>query len=279
MGKASVKVFVREGAKVVAGDISGAEQDTAAEVGDGVLPVHCDVTGRGRGGGHDRRRRRRSSAGSTPCSTWPASPTAACSATSTWRMYDKLMDVDLRGVFHGTKHAIRAMAPDRRRLDHQLVVDRRPQRLTRHERLLGRQVGRDRDVEVGRHRVRHAGHPHQRDLPGLHPHRDHGGGRRGLHPRHRRQGGAEPGRSARSRWPRSAPSWPRTGRRSSPAPSSRSTAAGRPSSPDGAQRRGRAAPPVRQPAAASSGPRRPAIGSSTPAARSSRDPRSTTGRR
>ena len=29
MAKASVKVFVREGAKVVAADISGAEQDTA----------------------------------------------------------------------------------------------------------------------------------------------------------------------------------------------------------------------------------------------------------
>ena len=44
MAKASVKVFVREGAKVVAADISGAEKDTAAEVGAGVLPVHCDVT-------------------------------------------------------------------------------------------------------------------------------------------------------------------------------------------------------------------------------------------
>ena len=44
MAKASVQVFVREGAKVVAADISGAEKDTAAEVGEGVLPVHCDVT-------------------------------------------------------------------------------------------------------------------------------------------------------------------------------------------------------------------------------------------
>ncbi|HZQ58322.1 MAG TPA: SDR family NAD(P)-dependent oxidoreductase, partial [Acidimicrobiales bacterium] len=44
MAKASTKVFVREGARVVAADISGAEKDTAAEVGDGVLPVHCDVT-------------------------------------------------------------------------------------------------------------------------------------------------------------------------------------------------------------------------------------------
>jgi NAD(P)-dependent dehydrogenase (short-subunit alcohol dehydrogenase family) len=44
MGKASVKVFVREGARVVAADISGAEQQTAADAGDGVLPVHCDVS-------------------------------------------------------------------------------------------------------------------------------------------------------------------------------------------------------------------------------------------
>jgi NAD(P)-dependent dehydrogenase (short-subunit alcohol dehydrogenase family) len=44
MAKASTKIFVREGASVVAADISGAEQDTAKEVGARVLPVHCDVT-------------------------------------------------------------------------------------------------------------------------------------------------------------------------------------------------------------------------------------------
>src|SRR6187455_1316606 len=44
MAKASAKVFVAEGARVVAADISGAEKDTAAEIGAGVLPVHCDVT-------------------------------------------------------------------------------------------------------------------------------------------------------------------------------------------------------------------------------------------
>ena len=37
-------MFVREGATVVAVDISGAEKDTAAEVGTNVLPVHCDVS-------------------------------------------------------------------------------------------------------------------------------------------------------------------------------------------------------------------------------------------
>ena len=42
MAKASVKVFVREGAKVVAADISGAEKDTAAEVGAACCP--CTAT-------------------------------------------------------------------------------------------------------------------------------------------------------------------------------------------------------------------------------------------
>lgn len=44
IGKASANVFVREGAKVVAVDFSGAEKDTAAEVGRDVLPVHCDIS-------------------------------------------------------------------------------------------------------------------------------------------------------------------------------------------------------------------------------------------
>ena len=44
IGKQCTKVFVREGASVVAVDISGAQKDTAVEVGRNVLPVHCDVS-------------------------------------------------------------------------------------------------------------------------------------------------------------------------------------------------------------------------------------------
>jgi NAD(P)-dependent dehydrogenase (short-subunit alcohol dehydrogenase family) len=110
MAKASTKVFVREGARVVAADISGAEKDTAAEVGEGVLPVHCDVTqesdveamvqaaldefGRvdavlnvaGIGG---------------PESIHDFSNDD----------YDKTMNVNLRGVLLGMKYGIRAMRP------------------------------------------------------------------------------------------------------------------------------------------------------------------------
>ena len=75
MGKASVEVFVREGAKVVAADISGAEKDTAAEVGEGVVPVHCDVTDEADVEAMIARRGRRSSDASTWCATSRASPT------------------------------------------------------------------------------------------------------------------------------------------------------------------------------------------------------------
>ena len=43
IGKQATKVCVREGATVVAVDFSGAENAVAAEFGDKVLPLHCDV--------------------------------------------------------------------------------------------------------------------------------------------------------------------------------------------------------------------------------------------
>src|SRR2546421_12848811 len=44
MAKASTMAFVREGAKVLAADISRAEKDTAGEAGDAVGPFHADGT-------------------------------------------------------------------------------------------------------------------------------------------------------------------------------------------------------------------------------------------
>jgi NAD(P)-dependent dehydrogenase (short-subunit alcohol dehydrogenase family) len=44
MAKASTMAFVREGARVLAADISGAQKDTAAEAGEAVVPFHADVT-------------------------------------------------------------------------------------------------------------------------------------------------------------------------------------------------------------------------------------------
>jgi NAD(P)-dependent dehydrogenase (short-subunit alcohol dehydrogenase family) len=108
MAKASTRIFVREGAKVVAADISGAQNDTAAEVGGDVLPVHCDVTKE---------------------SDIEAMVAAAIDKFGridvmlnvagismpqlldemTMDVYDKTMDVCLRGVLFGMKHGARAM--------------------------------------------------------------------------------------------------------------------------------------------------------------------------
>jgi NAD(P)-dependent dehydrogenase (short-subunit alcohol dehydrogenase family) len=108
MAKASVRVFVREGAKVVAADVSGAQEDTAREVGGDVLPFHCDVTKE------------------ADIEAMVAAAVdkfgrldimlnvAGISAPQllddmTEEVYDKTLDVCLRGVMFGIKHGARAM--------------------------------------------------------------------------------------------------------------------------------------------------------------------------
>jgi NAD(P)-dependent dehydrogenase (short-subunit alcohol dehydrogenase family) len=43
IGKQAVNVCIREGAAVVAVDLNGSEKAMAAEFGDRVVPLHCDV--------------------------------------------------------------------------------------------------------------------------------------------------------------------------------------------------------------------------------------------
>jgi NAD(P)-dependent dehydrogenase (short-subunit alcohol dehydrogenase family) len=108
MGKASVQVFAREGAKVVAADVSGAEKDTAAEVGADVLPVHCDVTQEA-----DVEATMRAAVeeyGRLDAVLNVAGiGDAAMLADVTMEQYERVMGIDLRGVLLGTKHGIRTM--------------------------------------------------------------------------------------------------------------------------------------------------------------------------
>ncbi len=108
MGKASVQVFVREGAKVVAADVSGAEEDTAKELGDAVHPVHCDVTQETDVEAMIASASDTFGALDVVCNVAGIAD-AAMIADVTMEQYDRLMDVDLRGVLLGTKHAIKAM--------------------------------------------------------------------------------------------------------------------------------------------------------------------------
>jgi NAD(P)-dependent dehydrogenase (short-subunit alcohol dehydrogenase family) len=108
MAKASVKVFVREGAKVVAADISGAENDTAAEVGAGVLPIHCDVT-------KEADISAMVDAGLEEFGRVDAMLNVAGIMSAqligdlTQDEYDRVLGVSLFGVMFGMKHGIRAM--------------------------------------------------------------------------------------------------------------------------------------------------------------------------
>lgn len=108
MAKASTKVFVREGAKVVAADISGAEKDTAVEVGRDVLAVRCDVTKEA-----DVEAAVRAAIeefGRLDVVLNVAGIAEGVMLTDvTMDHYDRTMDVDLRGVLLGMKHGIRAM--------------------------------------------------------------------------------------------------------------------------------------------------------------------------
>ncbi len=110
MARASSRVFVREGARVLGADISGREQETADELGDAFVPFHGDVSKEedveamfaaaleafgkvdavlnvaGIGGGGSM-------------------------ADVTVDEYERIMAVNLRGVMLGTKHGIRTMLP------------------------------------------------------------------------------------------------------------------------------------------------------------------------
>ena len=108
MAKASARVFVREGAKVLAVDISGAEKETAAELGDAVVPFHADVTREDDVEAMVRHAVESFGRVDVVCNVAGIGG-AQFVADVTMEEYDKTFDVDLRGVLLGMKHGIRAM--------------------------------------------------------------------------------------------------------------------------------------------------------------------------
>ena len=108
MAKASAEVFVREGAKVVAADISGAETKTAAELGASVFPIHCDVTKEADVEAVMKAAVRKFGRLDAVLNVAGVAD-AAMLADVQMAQYDRVMDIDLRGVFLGLKHGIRAL--------------------------------------------------------------------------------------------------------------------------------------------------------------------------
>jgi NAD(P)-dependent dehydrogenase (short-subunit alcohol dehydrogenase family) len=110
MARASARVFVREGAKVLGADISGREQETAEELGDAFVPFHADVS-------READVEAMFAAALASFGRVDAVLNVAGIgsggplADATVDEYDRIMAVNLLGVMLGTKHGIRAMVP------------------------------------------------------------------------------------------------------------------------------------------------------------------------
>ena len=108
MAKTCAQLFVEHGSRVVVADISGKEQDTAAELGDAAIAVHCDVTDEAEVDAMFATAMvefGRVDAALNVAGIGAGGPLHEMDMAE----YDKLMAVDLRGVYLGTKYAVRAM--------------------------------------------------------------------------------------------------------------------------------------------------------------------------
>jgi NAD(P)-dependent dehydrogenase (short-subunit alcohol dehydrogenase family) len=110
MGRAAAEVFVREGARVLAADISGQQDDTAAALGERVVPFQVDVAAEESVeamfaaaleafGKVDAVLNVAGIAGAMPL------------AELTVEEFNRYLSVNLTGVMLGTKHGIRTMLP------------------------------------------------------------------------------------------------------------------------------------------------------------------------
>src|SRR5437868_4748955 len=110
MARASARAFVREGAKVLAADISGREQETAQELGAAVIPFRCDVTNEADVEAMFTAAR---AAFGRIDAVLNVAGIASAGLLKDMPMteYERIMAVDLKGVMLGTKHGVHAMLP------------------------------------------------------------------------------------------------------------------------------------------------------------------------
>jgi NAD(P)-dependent dehydrogenase (short-subunit alcohol dehydrogenase family) len=110
MGRAAAEVFVREGAQVLAADISGRQVETSAALGASVVPFQVDVS--------DEASVEAMFAAAVEAFgrvdavlNVAGIGTHSPLADTTLEDYERVMAVNLRGVWLGTKHGIRTMLP------------------------------------------------------------------------------------------------------------------------------------------------------------------------
>jgi len=110
MARATAEVFVREGARVLAADVSGRQEETAKALGDACVPCSVDVT--------DEASVEAMFAAALDAfgkvdAVLNVAGIAAGGALAEIALdeYDRILGVDLKGVMLGTKHGVRTMLP------------------------------------------------------------------------------------------------------------------------------------------------------------------------
>jgi NAD(P)-dependent dehydrogenase (short-subunit alcohol dehydrogenase family) len=108
MGRASASVFVREGARVLAADISGREEETAAALGDAVVPFRCDVSKESDVEAMFAAALERFGRVDAMLNVAGIAAGGMLADVSVDE-YTRILNVNLQGVILGVKHAIKAM--------------------------------------------------------------------------------------------------------------------------------------------------------------------------
>ena len=108
MGKATAKIFAREGARLVISDVSGAEEQTAEEIGGDVVVRHCDVSK------EDQVEALVAAAISSYGRIDAMLNVAGIGVGGLLVSFeeaelDRIFSINFKGVFFGSKHAVRAM--------------------------------------------------------------------------------------------------------------------------------------------------------------------------
>jgi NAD(P)-dependent dehydrogenase (short-subunit alcohol dehydrogenase family) len=108
MGKATAKIFAQEGARLVISDVSGAEAQTAAEIGGDIVVRHCDVSK------EDQVEALIAAAVSRYGRLDAMLNVAGIGVGGMLVSFeeaelDRIFSINFKGVFFGSKHAVRAM--------------------------------------------------------------------------------------------------------------------------------------------------------------------------
>jgi NAD(P)-dependent dehydrogenase (short-subunit alcohol dehydrogenase family) len=108
MAKASAKIFAREGAKLVISDISGAEAQTAEEIGGDVVAMRCDISDESQVAALIDKAVSKFGRLDAMLNVGGMANGAMIESVDEASL-DRIIAVNMKGVFWGVKHAVRAM--------------------------------------------------------------------------------------------------------------------------------------------------------------------------